>query len=279
MALQEYDLAGDAASAAEMLQKQRLALQSRLHIEIFIWQLESSFLFACCVPLDGHLHLAFCYHKTHDVLCSKYICKKAWLWQLHTKDPGLKLVYLLCRLGIGGEMSKVMNTEDLVGDQDLLDNGRSAKAAGQKAESQRHGADELLSNMKGTGIWHIEISLSLEKTFSRPEEGFIIETLFAMSGYLRGGGLDKVTEELLEHVCYRITSSGWKLLRQSLTGLSAREQNQLKRKLKQAGKGAVKQAKKPKIEPSASSQAVSDPLQIFKLKLLSMGLIVSWNAF
>ena len=43
-----------------------------------------------------------------------------------------------------------------------------------------------------------------------------------------------------------------------LAGLSAREQNQLKRKMKQAGKGAVKQAKKAKTEPlTPSERAVS----------------------
>ena len=39
----------------------------------------------------------------------------------------------------------------------------------------------------------------------------------------------------------------------SLPGLSAREQNQLKRKLRQAGKGAAKQAKKAKTDQAPSS--------------------------
>ncbi len=45
-------------------------------------------------------------------------------------------------------MSKVMDTSDLVGDQDLLNNSSSAKSA-KKAEAKKHGADELLTNMKG----------------------------------------------------------------------------------------------------------------------------------
>ena len=54
------------------------------------------------------------------------------------------------RLGMGGEMSKVIDTQDLVGDQDLIVDSR-AKAVDKKAEAEaeRHGADELLSNMKG----------------------------------------------------------------------------------------------------------------------------------
>ena len=55
-------------------------------------------------------------------------------------------------------MSKVMDTEDLVGDQDLLDNSR-AKAANKKAELERHGADELLSSMKGTVYLPAQCSL------------------------------------------------------------------------------------------------------------------------
>lgn len=52
------------------------------------------------------------------------------------------------RLGIGGEMSKIMDTQDLVGDQDLLEDSRG-KHADKKPQSERHGADELLSSMKG----------------------------------------------------------------------------------------------------------------------------------
>lgn len=62
--------------------------------------------------------------------------------QLHkARHPGVQ-----CRLGLGGGMSKVMDTEDLIGDQDLLESGSKAKPVKQ----EKHGADELLSNMAGT---------------------------------------------------------------------------------------------------------------------------------
>lgn len=46
-------------------------------------------------------------------------------------------------------MSNMMDTEDLVGDQDLLENGGKGKATKQAPEKEKQGADELLSSMGG----------------------------------------------------------------------------------------------------------------------------------
>lgn len=49
-------------------------------------------------------------------------------------------------------MSKIMDTEDLIGDQDLLDIGQFKKEAAESADAEKKeqlGAKELVNSMKG----------------------------------------------------------------------------------------------------------------------------------
>ena len=68
---------------------------------------------------------------------------------MHSRSGMMPLALsLICpsRLGMGGEMGDILETDDLVGDQDLV---VSKSKTPSRAEPEKHSASHLLKNMEG----------------------------------------------------------------------------------------------------------------------------------
>ena len=116
-----------------------------------------------------------------------------------------------------------MDTSELLGDDDLM----AAAPTGREApQEKRQDAKQLLTRMAGAGCPCDHLANL------------------------------RITEAALSPSCSDLVLSLFKLMRKVvLVGLSAREANQLKRKLKKAGKSTDMSSKRPRVEAGKAAAA------------------------